>query len=66
VTGVVSDDSGTLRVNVVVRGTKSSAQTNFNGEYSIKAKTGDVLVFSFVGMAESTTKVGSSSTINIK
>jgi hypothetical protein len=36
-------------VNVVVRGTKSSAQTNFNGEYSIKAKTGDVLVFSFVG-----------------
>jgi hypothetical protein len=27
-------------------------------------KTGDVLVFSF-GMAESTTKVGSSSTINI-
>jgi hypothetical protein len=43
-----------------------SAQTNFNGEYSIKAKTGDVLVFSFVGMAESTTKVGSSSTINIK
>jgi hypothetical protein len=39
VTGVVSDDSGTLPgVNVVVRGTKSSAQTNFNGEYSIKAK----------------------------
>jgi hypothetical protein len=50
-------------VNVVVRGTKSSAQTNFNGA-TIKAKTGDVLVFSFVGMAESTTKVGSSSTIN--
>jgi hypothetical protein len=34
-------------VNVVVRGTKSSAQTNFNGE-SIKAKTGDVLVFSLL------------------
>jgi hypothetical protein len=31
----------------------------------LKQKTGDVLVFSF-GMAESTTKVGSSSTINIK
>jgi hypothetical protein len=30
----------------------------------LKQKTGDVLVFSFVGMAESTT--GSSSTINIK
>jgi hypothetical protein len=25
-------------VNVVVRGTKSSAQTNFNGEYSLKQK----------------------------
>jgi hypothetical protein len=32
----------------------------------LKQNTGDVLVFSFVGMAESTTKVGSSSTINIK
>jgi hypothetical protein len=37
--------------NVVVRGTKSSAQTNFNGEYSIKAKTGDVLVFLLVWLS---------------
>jgi hypothetical protein len=66
VTGVVSDDSGTLRSKCCCQRHKGSAQTNFNGEYSIKAKTGDVLVFSFVGMAESTTKVGSSSTINIK
>jgi hypothetical protein len=44
---------------------QSSAQTNFNGEYSIKAKTGDVLVFSFLVWL-SPTKVGSSSTINIK
>jgi TonB-linked SusC/RagA family outer membrane protein len=65
--GVVSDSSGTLPgVNVIIRGTKSSAQTNFNGEYSIKAKTGDVLVFSFVGMAEATAKVGSLSIINMK
>jgi hypothetical protein len=34
-------------------------------ENTLLKKTGDVLVFSFVGMAESTTKVGSSS-INIK
>jgi hypothetical protein len=49
-------------VNVVVRGTRAVLKQILM-ENSIKAKTGDVLVFSFVGMAESTTKVGSSSTI---
>jgi hypothetical protein len=51
VSGVVSDSSGPVFVNVVVKGT-SGVQTNMDGRYSIKAKTGDDLVFSFVGMAE--------------
>jgi hypothetical protein len=42
----VSDSSGPVPgVNVVVKGTKSGVQTNMDGRYSIKAKTGDDLVF---------------------
>jgi hypothetical protein len=47
VTGVVSDDSGIARSKCCCQRHKECS--NFNGEYSIKAKTGDVLVFFFVG-----------------
>jgi fibronectin type 3 domain-containing protein len=36
-----------------------------DGRYSIKAKTGDDLVFSFVGMAETIKKSGATNTINV-
>jgi hypothetical protein len=36
-----------------LKGTKVGVQTGFDGKYSIKAKTGDVLVYSFVGMTVS-------------
>ena len=38
-----------LGVNIVVKGTSTGAQTDFDGKYSIKASTGQVLVFSFIG-----------------
>jgi len=67
VTGVVTDGSGPVPgVNVLIKGTKSGVQTNFDGVYSIKAKTGDVIVFTFVGMSEVTKTVGASNTLNIK
>jgi len=67
VTGVVSDNSGPLPgANVVVQGSKTGTQTDVDGKYSIKAKAGDVLVFSFVGMTETTAKVGASNTVNVK
>jgi TonB-linked SusC/RagA family outer membrane protein len=67
VTGVVSDGSGPLPgANVVVQGLKTGTQTDVDGKYSIKAKAGDVLVFSFVGMTETTAKVGASNTVNVK
>ena len=66
ITGVVSDASGPVPgVNVLIKGTNSGVQTNFDGAYSIKAKTGDVLVFSFVGMTQSSKTVGAASTINV-
>ncbi len=66
VKGIISDSKGPVSgANVVVKGTKISTQSDFDGSYSIKAKTGDVLVFSFIGMDELTRTVGASSTINM-
>ena len=48
VSGVVSDATGPIPgANVIIKGTSNGVQTDFDGKYSIKAKTGDVLVFSF-------------------
>jgi TonB-linked SusC/RagA family outer membrane protein len=67
ISGIVSDATGPIPgVNVIVKGTKKSTQTDFNGAYSIKANTGDVLDFSFVGMQNTSVTVGASSTANIK
>lgn len=42
---------------VIVKGTSNGAVTDFDGNYTIKANTGDVLVFSFVGYKSSEAKV---------
>ena len=53
VSGVVSDATGPMpNVNIMLRGAKNGVQSDFDGKYKIKAKTGDVLVFSYVGMQE--------------
>lgn len=67
ITGVVSDASGTLPgANVIVQGTGKGVQTDIDGKYSIQAKVGDVLVFSFVGLADQSVKVGASNTVDVK
>ncbi len=67
VTGVVSDETGPLPgANVIVKGTNRGTQTDVDGKYSIKAKTGEVLVFSFIGMSDTSASVGASSTLNMK
>ncbi len=66
VTGKVSDASGPLPgVTVLIKGTKTGSQTDFDGNYSIKANTGNVLVFSFVGMESTERTVGASNIINV-
>jgi TonB-linked SusC/RagA family outer membrane protein len=66
ITGSVSDLNGPVPgVNIVVKGTKNSTQTDFDGRYSIKARSGDVLLFSFVGMDDKSVTVGASSSINV-
>ncbi|MHB1197554.1 MAG: SusC/RagA family TonB-linked outer membrane protein [Lutibacter sp.] len=66
VTGKVSDASGPLPgVTVIIKGTKTGTQTDFDGNYSIRANTGAVLQFSFVGMKTVDQTIGASSSINI-
>ncbi|TDQ30046.1 SusC/RagA family TonB-linked outer membrane protein [Tenacibaculum caenipelagi] len=66
ISGTVSDETGPLPgVNVLKKGTTIGVETDFDGKFSIKAATGDVLVFSFVGMKTIERTVGASNTINI-
>lgn len=67
VSGVVKDANGkTLPgVNIIVKQTKTSAQTDLDGKYSIKANEGNVIEFSFVGNKNSTITVGKSNSYNI-
>lgn len=60
VTGTVSDPSGTplMGVSVTIQGTKTGTTTNENGKFSLDAPAGATLVFSYVGYATQTLRVG--------
>ena len=51
VTGNITDESSEplLGVSIIVKGTSIGAVTDFDGNYTIEASVGDVLVFSYVG-----------------
>lgn len=67
VTGIVTDNNGQPLpgVNVIVKGTTTGTTTDFNGNYEITANQGDVLVFSYVGMASQEKTIGASNVINV-
>ncbi|WP_405329795.1 SusC/RagA family TonB-linked outer membrane protein [Leeuwenhoekiella sp. LLG6367-2.1] len=67
VTGTITDPDGVALpgVNVLVEGTNTGTQTDFDGNYSITANQGDKLVFSYIGFQKQTISIGASSTINI-
>ena len=59
VTGKVTDGANAPLpgANVVVRGTTKGVSSDFDGNYEIEAKQGDVLEFSFVGFQTQTKKI---------
>ncbi len=66
ISGIVSDSSGPLPgVSVIIKGTTTGTETDFDGAYSIKTNLGDVLQFSFIGMETVESTVGTSSIKNI-
>ena len=66
ISGNISDETGPLPgATVVVAGTSTGVVADFDGNYSISANSGDVLVFSFVGYSAQEVTVGNQTTIDI-
>ena len=60
VTGTVVDDTGMPLpgANVIIKGTTTGTQTDFDGKFAIEAQPEDILVFSYVGYETIETLVG--------
>lgn len=67
ITGTVTDDSGLPLpgVNIIIEGTTTGVQTDFDGNYTIQAQQGDVLVFSFVGLETARYTVAQNNNIDV-
>ncbi len=61
ITGTVLDETGAPLpgATVIVDGTTRGVATDFDGNFSIQASQGDILVFTYVGYAEQRLNVGS-------
>lgn len=68
ISGIVTgaDDGYPLPgVSVIVKGTNSGTQTDFDGKYQIQASKGETLVFSFVGYSAKEVRILKSSVVNV-
>ncbi|GGD31350.1 VWA domain-containing protein [Flavobacterium orientale] len=67
ITGVVMDNYNLPLpgVTVLVRGTLNGTQSDYDGKFAIKAKKGETLEFSFIGMKTQTAKIDTSTNFNI-
>ena len=68
ITGTVSDQDGLPLpgVNIAVQGTTNGTQTDFDGNYSINGKTGQTLLFTYIGQKDVEKAIGESNTINVQ
>ncbi len=68
ITGNVTDQDGMPLpgVNILVKGTARGTQTDFDGNYTIKADVGNVLVFTYIGQKTEERTVGSANVINVQ
>lgn len=68
VTGTVTDGSGVPLpgVNILVQGTATGTQSDFDGNYTIEASTGSKLVFTYVGFSDQLATVGSANTYDVQ
>jgi TonB-dependent starch-binding outer membrane protein SusC len=66
VTGRIADAAGNgiPGVSILVKGTKTGATTDANGNYSVNAASGSTLVLSSIGFKSQEIKVGNQSSLN--
>lgn len=67
ISGAVTDKNGVPipGVNILIEGTSTGTSTDFDGNYSLSAESGQVLTFSSVGFQDVNIDVSSASTINV-
>lgn len=66
VQGYVTDKSGPIPgVSIIIKGTRTGTETNFDGYYSIILPIGYELVYSYVGMDSVTRLVNGSGVLNV-
>lgn len=68
ISGTVTDQDGLALpgVNILVEGTTTGTQTDFDGNYSISASTGQTLLFTYIGQRAERRTVGADNTINVQ
>ena len=67
ITGTVTDDTGLPLpgANVIIKGTSSGTQSDFDGNFTISANVGQTLTFTYVGFVAKEVKVGAQNSINV-
>ena len=68
VTGTVTDENGDgiPGANIIIKGTRTGSVTDFDGNYSLNASSGDVLVYSYVGYSTQAVTLGSQAEVNVQ
>jgi TonB-linked SusC/RagA family outer membrane protein len=66
--GLITDAKGIplAAANIVVKGESKGTSTNFDGTFSIEAKTGAILTISYLGYETKNVSVGESNTITVQ
>ncbi|APQ19252.1 SusC/RagA family TonB-linked outer membrane protein [Maribacter hydrothermalis] len=67
ISGFVADSQGVplSGASVVIKGTTTGVQTDFDGNYSIDAATGNILVFSYLGFNPTEITISNSDVIDV-
>lgn len=67
ISGTVTDDTGLPLpgVNIIIQGTSTGTQSDFDGNYTIDAAVGQTLVYSYVGFETQEIAVGASNNIDV-
>ncbi len=68
ITGTVTDQNGLPLpgVNIVVEGTSTGTQTDFDGNYAVSASPGQTLLFTYIGQKNERRTVGAGNVINVQ
>ena len=67
ITGTVSDETGLPLpgANVIIKGTSTGTQSDFDGNFTLTASVGQTLTFSYVGFVNQEIKVGTQNKLNV-